>query len=182
MRSGQLWSNSVMLSCSSGAKPLRTVSATCWIRDINISGRLHSKTNSLNLGLKHNIRFLLIQANCYSQQLHKLHGIQFWSNLFSFLNQGFSSPLSLWHPPSPPNIETANPYKRRQVSSNSTIHSSTQQYVCRNNKASRRKRTNRKGWQTFSLKWAKTRHNVSFSLKGRDTQTGFFWTTVSYWS
>lgn len=73
--------------------------------------------------LKHNIRFLLIQANCYSQQLHKLHGIQIDVILFFFfLNQGVC-------PPTPPNIETANPYKRRQVSSNSTIHSSTQRYV-----------------------------------------------------
>lgn len=62
--------------------------------------QLGSTANPFQVQLKtYNIRVLLIQANCYSQQLHKLHGIQYWSNLFSFFKPGILPVPQSPHPP-----------------------------------------------------------------------------------
>lgn len=137
-----------------------------------------SRNNSNHTELKHNIRFLLFQANCYSKQLHKLHVLQYWLNLFPFLFFFLEPeiflllcPLTLTLPPQ--DIETANPYKRRQVSSNSTIHSLTQRYVCTNNKASRRKNKQTNGQKKMVDIYVEMSYNKAWCVLRRACKSRF---------
>lgn len=61
-----------------------------------MNGQPHNSVSCQNL--EH--EFLLIQANCYSKQLHTLHGIQYFKSCLIFLSESLFFPV--W------NIETAN--------------------------------------------------------------------------